>query len=227
MSRVSKLYQILALIAVIHLAGILIGVGVLANSGKLNKDNLLVIARVLGLAGEAELEDTTVGDEAELVDGQSTPTMRPRAANSVEEELARRSLQRAVAQAEDRRVLANRAMLDVRRRREELERLTKQRSTKNQKQTEQKERAGFQKDLEILTSLKPKVALDSLLARSIDDAAQVLLVMETRQAKKIVEAARKDDSKWARMLAIENKLREATTVIDEAEPTTNPVALAN
>ncbi|GJM25486.1 MAG: hypothetical protein DHS20C16_19010 [Phycisphaerae bacterium] len=237
MKKLGKLYQFIALIALIHLGAILVGVGWLAKSGKLNKENMLAIAKVLGLADDAEQDETTEegGSISAVVDASSTtkPTSAP-VTNSVQEELARRSLQRAVTQAEHRRVLANRAMLDVRRRREELERLAEQQSTKVETQTKQKAKEGFKKDLEILSSLKPKIALDSLLARSVDDAAQMMLLMETRQAKKIMEAASKDDAKWAQMIAIENKLREATTLTGEdetesasTEQVSEPVARAN
>lgn len=219
MKRLKKLYQGLALLALIHVVVILAGVGMLASSGKLNKDSLRTVAEVLGIV-EPEVIDEA-GDTEALVEAgdeskPGTPTARSTDANSVSEELARRSLERAVTQAEHRRVLANRAMLDVRRRREELERLTKQRETKAQVQNEQKEKEGFSKDLEILSSLKPKVALDSLLARSVDEAAQMMLLLETRQAKKIMEAARKDETKWAKMLAIEERLRNSSTTMAQA-----------
>ncbi len=238
MKRLAKLYRFIALIALIHFGAIMIGVGWLANSGKLNKESLLSIADVLGFGSEAETETSTPSDgtesEASKASANSKTPGMP-ATNSVQEELARRSLQRAVAQAEHRRVLAKRAMLDVRRRREELERLAEQQSTKVETQTKQKAREGFKKDLEILSSLKPKIALDSLLARSVDDAAQMMLLLETRQAKKIMEAASKDDAKWSQMIAIENKLRETTTISADEEPDATaaqddvgePVAQAN
>ncbi len=236
MKQLRQLYKFIALVALIHFGVIMVGVGWLAQSGKLNKESLLSIADVLGFGEESQEAEAT-----ETTDGQSVSTDSPGnpaapnvpATDSVQEELARRSLQRAVTQAEHQRVLAKRAMLDVRRRREELERLAEQQSTKVETQTKQKAREGFKKDLEILSSLKPKVALDSLLARSVDDAAQVMLLLETRQAKKIMEAARKDEAKWAQMIAIENKLREATTLPDDTEAleqdnvVSEPVAQAN
>jgi len=222
MKRLGKFYQFVALVALIHSVAILVGVGLLAKSGKLNKESVLAIANVLGFGEDADADESTdtkdlstpPSDEPQKAKSSTAPVT-----NSVQEELARRSLQRAVTQAEHRRVLAQRAMLDVRRRREELERLAQQQTTKVETQTKQKAKEGFKKDLEILSSLKPKIALDSLLARSIDDAAQMMLLMETRQAKKIMEAARKDDGKWAQMIAIENKLREATTLdgVEEAD----------
>ncbi|NOX58273.1 MAG: hypothetical protein GXP29_05365 [Planctomycetes bacterium] len=233
MKRFGKIYRIVAVLAVIHAMLLLGGVAMLAKSGKLGKENLLAIAKVLGFAGEEAADEDAVAGESDATPEQAASKMATKpsmVSGSIEEELARRSLQRAVADAENRRVLAKRAMLDVRRRREGLERLMAQRSVKDEKQTKQKEQRGFQKDLEILSSLKPKIALDSLLARSVEDAAQVMLAMETRQAKKIVEAARKDDAKWAKMIAIENKLRAATT-LDPSETVQEAVepsqALAN
>jgi hypothetical protein len=220
MKKLGKFYQFIALIALIHFGAVLVGVGWLAKSGKLNKESILAIANVLGLAEDPKPEQTTdAGDPKSTMTDASKKSKSPTApvTNSVQEELARRSLQRAVTQAEHRRVLAQRAMMDVRRRREELERLAEQQSTKVENQTKEKAKEGFKKDLEILSSLKPKVALDSLLARPIEDAAQMLLLMETRQAKKIMEAARKDDAKWAQIIAIENILREATTLTGEEE----------
>ncbi|HNO77917.1 MAG TPA: hypothetical protein PKN33_07630 [Phycisphaerae bacterium] len=219
MKRFGKFYQFIALVALIHFAAILVGVGWLIQSGKLNKENVLAIAGVLGFGDDAGTDDGADTDESTATEAASPQKGKSSApvTNSVQEELARRSLQRAVTQAEHRRELAQRAMLDVRRRREELERLAEQQTTKVEKQTKEKAKEGFKKDLEILSSLKPKIALDSLLARSVDDAAQMMLLMETRQAKKIMEAARKDDGKWTQMIAIENKMREATTLDGEVE----------
>ncbi len=215
MKRLGKFYQFIALIALIHFAAILVGVGWLVQSGKLNKENVLAIASVLGFGDSSDSDesaDTADSATADLTTPKKKGTPSAPVTDSVQEELARRSLQRAVTQAENRRELAQRAMLDVRRRREELERLAEQQTTKVEKQTKDKAKEGFKKDLEILSSLEPKIALDSLLARSVDDAAQMMLLMETRQAKKIMEAASKDDGKWAQMIAIENKMREATTL---------------
>ncbi len=74
----------------------------------------------------------------------------------------------------------------------------------------QTEQAGFGKQIEILQSIKPKMAVEHLLALGDpDEIAQMLLAMETRKAKKIVEAA-KGSAQMEQMKLALRRLREVS-----------------
>ena len=80
---------------------------------------------------------------------------------------------------------------------------------RQEQSVERRQMVGFQKQIEIYESLNPKVALDHLLSiTDPDEAAKILLAMNTRKAKKIVEAGKRDPQ-LTRMKEILRRLRDA------------------
>ena len=195
MDTLRKTYHLVALLALIHLLGLAGGAGFLVTTGRLTPQRVRAVVDVLrGEAPGAEESEPDAGEQGEVPDAA--------------EELARRNLERVVMEANQRLILANRQMVEVKRRREELERQEAERAQLHSRQAEESAKEGFKKDLEILSVLKPKVALDSLLTRPIDDAARMVMAMDARTSKKIIEAAQKDPRKRTAMLAIQQSLRE-------------------
>ena len=81
---------------------------------------------------------------------------------------------------------------------------------------------GFKKQIAIYESLAPKIALEHLLAMpDPDEAAKILLEIQTRQAKKIVETAKRGD-RMKRMKTILQRVREVapdrSAELDSSEP---------
>ena len=205
MDTLKKAYHFVALLALIHLLGLAGGAAFLVTTGRITPQRVRAVVDVLrGEAPGAEESEPDAGEQGEVPDAGAQPP----APGSVAEELARRNLERVVMEANQRLILANRQMVEVKRRREELERQEAERAQLHSRQAEESAKEGFKKDLEILSVLKPKVALDSLLTRPIDDAARMVMAMDARQSKKIIEAAQKDPRKRTAMLAIQQSLRE-------------------
>ena len=73
-----------------------------------------------------------------------------------------------------------------------------------------RETEGFAKQIAIYNGLTPKTALQHLLGlEDPDEAARILLAMKTRQAKKIIEAAKRGDQR-KQMMAVLQRLREVS-----------------
>ena len=208
MDTFRKAYHLVALLALIHLLGLAGGAALLVTTGRLTPQRVRAVVDVLG--GEAPGAEESVPDAGEQGEMSNAPAQPP-APGSVAEELARRNLERVVMEANQRLILANRQMIEVKRRREELEKQEAERAQLHSRQAEESAKEGFKKDLEILSVLKPKVALDSLLTRPIDDAARMVMAMDARTSKKIIEAAQKDPRKRTAMLAIQRSLRDLST----------------
>ena len=205
MDALKKAYRLVALLALIHLLGLAGGAAFLVTTGRLTPQRVRAVVDVLrGETPGAEESVSDAGEQSEM----SNAGAQPSAPGSAAEELARRNLERVVMEANQRLILANRQMVEVKRRREELERQEAERAQLHSRQAEESAKEGFKKDLEILSVLKPKVALDSLLTRPVDDAARMVMAMDARNSKKIIEAAQKDPRKRAAMLAIQQRLRD-------------------
>ncbi len=215
MSVLKKLYHIVALLAILH-AVLLIGtVAYLAVSGRLTVDSAKAMATIL----EPPKPQAEPQEKSKLkAETDVGPAAEAPARDLLDEEMHRRNLERITMQAEDRLTLANRQMLEVKRRREELEQEQARLKSAEQQRVEESAEAGFQKELELLSSLKPKIALDNLLARPTDDAAQLLMRIDTRKATKIVEESAKDPRKWAAVLKIQERLRELTPTAEATQP---------
>jgi len=210
-----RIYNSVAVLALIHMFGLAGGLAFLASTGRLTPENARAVVEVFrSEAADSEEGESASGREAPVAQAPAPPP-----AGSVEEEVARRNLERVIMEANQRLILANRQMVEVKRRREELADREAERAKARVEQAGQSAREGFKKDLEILSVLKPKVALDSLLARPPEDAALILMAMDARRGKRIIEAAQKDPRKRAAMQAIQLKLREQSAgqpLLDES-----------
>ena len=203
---VKRIYHVIALIALLNLV---VGAGIvafLAGSGRVTRGHLDAVVETLRGYGELEEEAEPASDAPERSAGESEDEIG--SVGSEKEEITRRNLERQITQAEQRLLLATRTMMDVRRRREEFEREREAAAAEEIQKEEEQAADGFKKDVEFLESLTPKVALDRLLLRPVDDAARMLMVLDTRRGKKIIETAHKNPQKWESMVPILQRLRE-------------------
>lgn len=203
--RLRQAYGIAAFLAVVHVMLAIGAVAWLAGSGRLSVDQFKTIVQIV----RGEMPQAAMDAPA----AQAAATQPALAATgpvpgSDEEEIRRRHLERLRTQAQHQLLLANRQMVEVNRRREEFEQQVAQQQQADQERGEEIAVEGFEKDLELLQQVKPKTAVDRLLTRPVEDAARLLLAMDTRKSAKIIEAARKEPAKWAQMMAVLDRLRE-------------------
>jgi hypothetical protein len=205
MKTLKTVYQLVALVALINAVILLGGLGYAIATGKLTPERVRAMVDVLHTE---ETPAETVGDAVESDKAQQLAMATPPPVGSNSEEVIRRDLERQAMETEHRLILARRQMVEVERRREELEQAEAKRAELLDAEAAESAQLGFQKDLEYLAALNPKIAVDVLLAKEIDAAARLLVAMETRKGKKIIEAAQKDPRQRARMLEIQLRIPE-------------------
>ncbi len=205
MGQLKKSYQIIAFISLLHIVAA-VGAGLyLAASGRVTLDDVKVAVDYLRRSESTEASAADEKGETALASEESTGVPRP---GSHGEDVARRNLERLSLVADHRLKLANRQMVEVNRRSEEVEQRWAEQEEQQQAKAREAADKAFKKDLELLSLLKPKVAVENLLARTVEDAARMLMAMDSRQGKKIIEASSKDPAQWAKMLAIQRRIRQ-------------------
>jgi hypothetical protein len=214
-----KLYHLIAGLALLNLLAVGALGGYLAGSGKLNLERLHAVVETLRAPApdphaEAPADAADPPADAVAPEGQPTPAER---------EIARLNLERVTRAAQDQLNYASTIMVDIERRREDLEREKQALADARAAEEVASADENLQKELEVIGLLKPKVALDNLLARDPAAAARILLALDGRTAKKIVEAASKDPVKWEQILRIQEHMR-APVAQENTTGTTGPVA---
>lgn len=208
-SMFKSLYETGSLLAVLNLVALIGVVAALAMNGTLTSEKVRDIVAVL--KGEPVVSATAAlpaTPTSEAPAAPATPAPTPVTADDVA--VMELEAQRLQAELDQRVALANSIMLKVRSEREAFrtERDAAQKQAEAEKARQQDQ--GFQKQLDILTSLAPKTALEHLLAlNDMHKAARILMSMETDQAKKIVESARRGED-LARMKVIVQLMQDVT-----------------
>ncbi|MHC4064152.1 MAG: MotE family protein [Planctomycetota bacterium] len=208
-----KAYQLVALLAVLHLLGVGGVVGYLAATGRLTPEQVRQMAAVL-----REAPPQAAAAQAETVEEEPAPPAKSTDSieqDQVEEELTRYQMQRRRAELDQQAATIGAARLEVIRQREALQREYEELEAQLKRRVKQEESESFKKDLELFSSMKPKVAVDYMLRKPPEEAARMLLLMDTRKAKRIVEAAKTPGQKKD-MAKILQMLREVAPAGSEA-----------
>ncbi len=186
-------YDVLALFAVLNILA-MGGLGaMLYTSGAVNPQKLRQIVSIMRgtvlVPADTVVAASPEGDGATDEDAVD-PATRTRQ-SQVDAEVLRLEADRIKAELNQRLALNNSILLRVTTERERFQKERDAAVKMKQQITDRRQAEGFQKQIAIYESLSSKVALQHLLALpDPDDAAKVLLEMNTRKAKKIVEAAR-------------------------------------
>jgi flagellar motility protein MotE (MotC chaperone) len=187
-----KLVNILGLLSLaVVLAGAGFG-GYLYGTGRLSAERLETIGAVL----RGEFDDQTGGEDDEVAgDEPEQEQVRARSGDEVREQrkrehLERLEIERALADLGAQRRLLDNAMHEVV---QAQERLVADRKSFRSEKTEVREQAyeeGFQRELGIVSTLKPDQAKEHLVRvyrSNPDDAVRLLIALEERQVKRILE----------------------------------------
>ena len=209
-STVRRTYDAIALFALINLLGLASLCAYFINNGSLDAEKgrrMLAVFR-----GE---DDSSSASEAEIDDSQTKTDEAggPVGVDLIAEsemgiEIMRREGERIKAELDQRLALNNSIMLRVTAEREQVKRERDDAAKQQQTSMQQRNTEGFRKQIAIYESLAPKVAVQHLLSLGEpDDAAKILLEMDTGKAKKIVEAAKRGD-RMNKMMEILRRVRE-------------------
>lgn len=205
-----RAYDTVALFALLNVLA-LGGVGVcLVASGALDMEKARRIAAIL--RGEdlpqvqAQIATEPVAAETDTAGSESGGDVV--AQSQMEMEIVRREGERIKAELDQRLALNNSILLRVMNERERFQQERDEVARQQKTALDLRRTDGFKKQIAIYESLAPKVAVQHLLAMSEpDDAARILLEIQTRKAKKIVEAAKRGNQ-MERMKAILKRVRE-------------------
>lgn len=191
-----RAYDGLALFALLNVLGVGALGAYLVSGGVLNADKARRIVGVIR-GTDVSLDDETAPEEP--VEAGTDATQPAAGTDAVVEsqmdvEIIRRESERIKAELDQRLALNNSILLRVVTERERFQRELEEAASRQEESLKRRREEGFRKQIAIYESLSPKVAIQHLLAlEEPDDAARILLEMETRKAKKIVEAAKRDD----------------------------------
>lgn len=104
-------------------------------------------------------------------------------------------------QLANEQALLDAARVKLQRDQEQFDQDRKQWEGARQKELASSQLGGVQKDLDYLSSIKPAQALALLRTRSDDQASRILMAMETRKGKKIIELCKTTDEKeWVKRI---------------------------
>jgi hypothetical protein len=214
-----KAYDTAALLALLNLLGLAGLVGALVATGQLNRERGVQLVEVLRGGGAVPPVPETLPATAEPTEASPTEPAPMTALPPAESgEILRREAERLRTELDQRLALSNRVLLRVSMERETLQREQAEAARKQQEATAEADTSGFRKQVEIFEGLSPKVAIDYLLnVGDADDAARLLVAMDPRKSRKIVEAA-KDEPQKAAMQQILQRVREvAPTAAEQLE----------
>ncbi len=213
-SVIRRAYDFIALFALLHVIALVGVAAYLVSTGTIDAEKARNIVKVVRgeLPGDELAQDDGAG--ADVVDAIAASTAASGegvdASSQTDIEVLRLEAARIQAELDQRLALNNTIMLRVMTERESFQ---KERDNAKQRQNEtirRKRGEGFKKQLAILESLSPKIAVEHLMAMgNADEAAGLLLEMDTARAKKIVESARRGDQ-MQKMQIILQRIAEAS-----------------
>jgi len=197
-----------------------------SSKGYLTSDKLRRIGQVVRGEDEQEPEAAEKQPEAdapaEASPAQSELTSVPidlSKESQYAQEIVFHEMQRFKDEMDQRMALNNKIMLMITTRREALERDIKAFQQRRQQDVEIVDNEAFKKELEIFESLKPVTAMERLVAKSnVEDAAKLMLQMDSRKVAKIIEAAKTPADKL-KLQAVQERMREVTP--EESDKTTD------
>ncbi len=205
-SLVRKTYDGVALVAVLNVVFVGGLLGYLYSSGAVDGEKLrkfVAVIRGAELATEEAAEEETRTTE-EAPPRTNTPLFTPATAQ-MDMEAYRREADRIQEELRQRLALNNSILLRISTERKNF-RLERAAAAKAA-ETEQKERRmeGFEKQIAILEGVKPATAIEYLLSLGdADESAVILMAMDDRKAKRIVEAAKKPAQRKQMSLILQN-----------------------
>ena len=222
-----RIYDLFALLALLNVGALLALVAWLWTSGMLTPQKLGEIGAILrgdAPTTEATLTSAMGPQAAQASDSTARPVDAPPASFAelqMNMEVARLEAERIKAELDQRLALNNSILLRVTTEREAFQKDRQRAEERDKKSAELRDDEGFAKQLEIFENLAPKVAVEHLLnLGDPDEAARLLLEMDARKAKKIVESAKRG-TQAERMRDIMQRLRAVAPA--KSDELTSPV----
>lgn len=219
-----RVYDIFALVALLNMLALTGVAGYVVSSGLIDASKLQRVMAVLRGEEMAEVKTTEGAPEHPLEPTvTATPTMAANAiapdeapiTSQMDLEIMRREAERIKEELRQRLALNNSILLRVTTERETFKKEREAAKKQQDAQLAQRHEGGFVKQVEIYEGLAPKLAAQHLLGiQEPEEAAKVLMAMDPRKARKIVEAAKRGDQ-MDRMMVILQRVREVAPAKSE------------
>ncbi|GMU36568.1 MAG: hypothetical protein KJ057_11045 [Phycisphaerae bacterium] len=143
----------------------------------------------------AAAESTGVIAEEPIVAARPRTSSDLTQTSLIEREIALRERNRFEVEINQRLALSESIMLQITTRLDELNARRAAFEKAKQEEAGVKDEEGFRKELEVFNSLKPTQAFDYLIRKDADQAARLLMEMDTRTVAKILESAKSAEHK--------------------------------
>ncbi|MCH7993275.1 MAG: hypothetical protein IIB57_02405 [Planctomycetes bacterium] len=211
-SLVRKTYDGIALFSVLNVvfAGGLFAY--LISSGAVDAEKFRKFVAVIRGAELAE-EDEADADPAVVEETGMPPQRLPftPATAQIDLEVYRREADRIQEELRQRLALSNSILLRTTTERQNFRREREEAAKESESKKKNRQTKGFRKQVAILEGVKPKTAIQHLLnIGDLEEAAAILMEMDDRKAKQIVEAA-KTPAQRQLIGAILKKMKDAPT----------------
>ncbi len=200
------LYTLVALLALLHVVGLIGGASYLYAKGRLTRDNVRAIADILlGEASDEEGEGTANDRPLEAVASSDEAIAK----EQNQEEMTRRAVQRKMSELYQKQTAVK---ILLQKTLEDRERLDSDRAVFEEEKMlyrSKEQEAGFKKQLQYLKSAPPEVSKVLLFeSMSAEEAAAALLQINARQGMKAIQAALEDPMYKAQAVKVFKLVRD-------------------
>lgn len=187
-----RAYDLAALLALLHMFALVAVGAYMVGTGAMNLESLRGVVAVLRGEGPSDAESAQQMP-ADTVEQESSDAEGAEGIDSRDQlEILRLEAERIKAVLDQRLALNNSIMLRVTTERQAFQQERTEAAKREQAAQAQRNGEGYRKQIEIYEGLAPKIAVQHLLAlKDPDEAARILVEMNARKAKKIVEVAKR------------------------------------
>lgn len=228
---IRRLYELASLVALLNMLALAGAGGYALTSGLIDGAK---VQRVIAVLRGDEMPVKVANADRKVESAEVIPhdTAAAEAAEPVRDdvpvtsqmdlEIMRREAERIKEELRQRLALNNSILLRVTTERESFQKDREMVKKQEEARAAERHEGGFVKQVEIYEGLAPKLAAQHLLGiKEPEEAAKVLMAMEPRKARKIVEAAKRGDQ-MDRMMVILQRVREVAPAkseeLDQEEP---------
>lgn len=202
-----RMFDFAAILAMLHLIGLVSLVGYLVNNGSVTSETASQIVMLLRGEDPIKDEESKENESDALPVGINKENESAFVASQTDMEILQLEAQRIKTELDQRLALNNSILLRAMTEREAFKKERQTAKNKDWEENKHRKKRGYQKQIAIYDSLAPKVAVQHLLnLKDPDEAARILLEMDTRKAKKIIESAKTFDQ-MNRMQDIMQRIR--------------------
>lgn len=194
-----KIVYILGLVSLVALLGAAGVAGYLASKGTLNGDSLH--AAVVAVTSQPAADDPATTQPATASQPHSSEGIYADAVSAEVENAEAARLEMMRRQLANEQSLLEAARVSLQRQQEQFQQKARQWEEDQKSAMVGAQQDGVQKELDYLSSIRASQALMLLRAKSDGEVAKILMAMETRKGKKIIELCKStDEQEWVQRI---------------------------